>query len=474
MAVKRREFLSAMGRAATGLAAGSPLYSLLQGCATAEAQKWNIVFILSDDQGWNQVGYHGSDFYETPNIDRIAREGMHFTDAYASAPVCSPTRASLMTGKHPARLHLTDYLPGSPFPYAKLVTPRQAACLPLEEVTLAEALKQHGYVTGHFGKWHVSTDKEYKPGRPFDPGSQGFDEVLATARPENDAEYTEDSHYAVEITKRSLEFIEKHKDEPFFCYVSHHVVHRPLLEEEKLISKYEAKPDADKPHHNPIMGAMLERMDTGIGEILQKLDELNLTEKTVVIFYSDNGGLEQLQSQNPLRAGKATIFEGGLRVPMAIRWPGIVASNVKCEVPVNTEDFFPTIMEMVGTRHSVPDIDGKSLIPLLRQQGGIQRDALYWHYPHYHHQGYKPGSAIRIGDYKLIEWYEETLLGEGNQVSLYNLREDIGERNDLANDMPDKVAELRAKLREWRTRVGAQEMSVNPNYDPEKADSRFL
>ncbi|HDQ00727.1 MAG TPA: DUF4976 domain-containing protein, partial [bacterium] len=223
-----------------------------------------------------------------------------------------------------------------------------------------------------------------------------------------------------------------------------------------------------------IMGAMVERMDSGIGDILKKLDELNLAENTIVIFFSDNGGLELLQNQYPLRMGKATIFDGGLKVPLAIRWPGVVQSNTKCSTPVISNDFFPTIMEAVGIKYSIPNIDGVSLLPLLKQAGELKRDAIYFHYPHYHHLGYKPASAIREGDYKLIEWYEEALHGEENPVSLFNVREDVGETNDLAKEMPELAARLRAKLHQWRKAVGAREMTVNPNYDPRKADWRFL
>jgi len=444
------------------------------GCGKpAPKTQLNFVFILADDLGWNQVGFLGNDFYETPNIDLIAQQGMHFTNAYSSAPVCSPTRAGLMTGRHPARLHLTDYIPGSPYPYAKLITPQQAPCLPLEEITIAEMLKEAGYITGHFGKWHLSTDKEYEPGRPFDPGSQGFDDVFTSVKPEEDADPDKDAHHAVEITEKSIRFIEKNKDKPFFLYVSHHVVHRPIMENADLIAKYQAKPDSDQPEHNAIMGAMIERMDTGIGEILRKLDELKLSDHTVVIFYSDNGGLESLQDQTPLRAGKATIFEGGIRVPLAIRWPGIVKAGSHSEALVCSEDFFPTLMEIAGIQIEQLELDGVSLMPVLKQTGKLPREALFWHYPHYHHQGYKPGGAIREGDFKLIEWYEPTLLNEQFQFNLYNLSEDIGETRDLANEMPEKAKQLREKLQQWKKSIKAQEMTINPAYDPQRADWRF-
>jgi arylsulfatase A len=474
MSINRRKFLNTMGKATIGLAGSGALLNFMHGCSAPQEKKWNIVFILSDDQGWNQVGYHGFKFYETPNIDRIAAEGMHFTDAYAAAPVCSPTRASIMTGKYPARLHITDYIPGSPYPYAKVINPQQVPPLSLDEVTIPEMLKQHGYVTGHFGKWHLNSDKEYQPGRPGDPASQGFDEVFTSVKPKEDDDPDKDAHHTIEITDRSLNFIEANKDRPFFCYVSYHAVHRPIMENEELVAKYQAKPGSNEPHQNPIMGAMIERMDSGIGEILDKLNELKLAENTIVIFFSDNGGLEALQSQYPLRMGKATIYDGGLKVPLAIRWPGVVKPGSKCAIPVISNDFFPTSMEGIGIQYSAAAIDGESLVPLLKGSGGLKRDAIYFHYPHYHHLGYKPASAVREGDYKLIEWYEPTLLGEENQISLFNVREDVGETRDLSKQMPELAAKLREKLHQWRKAVGAREMSVNPNYNPEKVDWRFL
>jgi arylsulfatase A len=435
--------------------------------------QFNIVFILADDLGWNQVGYHGTTFYETPNIDLLASQGMQFSNAYTSAPVCSPTRAGLMTGRHPARLHLTDYIPGSPYPFAKLVTQKQAPCLPLEEVTIPEKLKEMGYVTGHFGKWHLSIDKNYEPGRPFDPASQGFDVVYTSVKPPPETDPEKDAHHAIEITEGSLKFIEDYHQQPFFLYVSHHIVHRPLMEKADLIAKYQAKEDSDKPYNNPVMGAMVERLDWSVGEILKKLEEFKLSERTVVVFYSDNGGLEQLQDQDPLRGGKATIFDGGLRVPLAIKWPGVIKAGSRSNDLVTSEDFFPTLMEIAGIAYAKETLDGVSLIPVLNGTGHLDKNTLFFHYPHYHHQGYRPAGAIREGDYKLIEWYEESVLGLDNQVNLYNLKEDIGEAKDLSSQMPEKVADLRKKLHHWRQAVGAQEMTANPNYDQKKADNRF-
>ncbi|RPJ63727.1 MAG: DUF4976 domain-containing protein, partial [Acidobacteria bacterium] len=239
-----------------------------------------------------------------------------------------------------------------------------------------------------------------------------------------------------------------------------------------LIAKYKAKPGSGEPVNHPVMGAMIERMDRGIGPLLAKMDELGLAENTVVVFVSDNGGLEQEQSQAPLRKGKATIYEGGLKVPLAIRWPGVIKPGTRCSTPVISNDLFNTFLEIAGMEHKLKDVDGASLMPLLKQNGGLDRKAIFWHYPHYHHLGFKPAGAVREGDYKLIEWYEETLLKKENQVNLYNVRQDPGETRDLAAEMPGKVADLRAKLHAWRKSVGAQEMTINPNYNPDKAGVR--
>ena len=444
-----------------------------QAQAGGDDRPWNVVFILADDLGWNQVGYHGTTYYRTPNIDRIAAEGMAFSDAYAAASICSPSRASIMTGKYPARLHITDYIPGAPYPYARLSTPQMAAALPLEEVTIPEVLKARGYVSGHFGKWHLSPDKDYVLGRPFDPGSQGFDEVLATVKPEDAADPYSDAHHVEEISERSLQFVEAHRDEPFFLYVSHHVVHRPLIETPERIAAYAKRPESILLANEPTMGAMIEHMDDTIGQLLDTLDELSLSDHTVVVFFSDNGGLELLQDQEPLRGGKAMQWEGGIRVPLAIRWPGVVEPGSVSHVPVSSIDFFPTLADIVGAEPSAADVDGVSLVPLLRQTGPLDRDALYWHYPHYHHLGYKPSGAIREGDYKLIEWYEQSLTGEPHAITLYNVRTDIAEAFDLADAMPDRAATMLAQLRQWRQEVGAQEMTVNPNYDLGRQTMRF-
>ena len=442
--------------------------------ATVDTTPWNVVLFLADDLAWNQVGYHGTTFYETPTIDAVAAAGMTFSNAYSANPVCSPTRASLMTGKNPARLQITDYIPGSPYPYARLLRPAEVPGLPLEEVTIAELFKSQGYATGHFGKWHLNVDKEYVPGRPMDPRSQGFDDVLTTVKPEYEDDPLADAHHAHKITERSLAFVDANRDNAFFLYVTHHVVHRPLLEDPKLIAKYEAKPDADDPVNNAIMGAMIETMDTGFGQILDRIEEHGLTDRTIVIFYSDNGGFEQLQAQDPFRGGKAMIWEGGIRVPLAVKWPGVVEPGSASDELVISDDFFPTIADILDVDELPADIDGLSLLPVLNGSGSLDRDTLYFHYPHYHHLGYKPAGAIRQGDFKLIEWFEGTVAGVGPAVSLFNLADDPGETTDLAADKPELADSLLQQLAAWRQEIGAGEMTINPGYEKARHDWRFV
>jgi arylsulfatase A-like enzyme len=457
-----------VGRAAVGVAGYMALGNTLQNIGKSN-KPLNFVYILADDMGWNQTGYGGSTFYETPNIDKIAREGMYFTNAYAPAPTCSPSRAGIMTGRYPARLHITEYIPGDPYPWAKLTAPKMAPGLPLSEETLAEMLKPKGYVSAMIGKWHLNKDKNYKLGRPGDPMSQGFDFVHTTVKPEYSANPNKDAHHAIEITNEALKFLDENHKKPFFLYVAHHVVHRPIMEHADLIFKYKEKMNSDLDINNPIMGAMIERMDTEIGILLKKIDDLGLRDNTVVVFFSDNGGNRALQAQDPLRGGKSLLYEGGIRVPFAIRWPGVVKPGRKSDEPVIGCDFFPTFAEMAGVKKFDHTIDGVSLVPLLKKGGKLNRKDLFWHFPHYHRFSYKPSGAIREGDYKLIEWYERSMFNEDHPVSLFNLKEDVSERHDLADEMPELADRLWKKLKQWRKDVGAQEMTKNPNFDPKKA-----
>jgi len=469
--MNRREFLKTVGAGVTALTFAGCADALSNLTGSAFGKKPNIVFILADDLGWHELGCYGSNFYETPNIDKLATEGMKFTDAYAAAPVCSPTRASIMTGKYPARLHLTDFIKGGSPKDKKLLTPDWTAYLPLQEVTIAEVLKKAGYATGHFGKWHLNKDKNYKPGRPMDPSSQGFDDVLTTHKPGKGPKspYSQDWHHVRQITERATAFIENNKDRPFFCYVSHNTIHRPEMEKEQLINKYRKKPGADNEeqygHNNPVQAAMIETLDKSVATILKRLDELNLSDNTLVVFFSDNGHLGPKDSR-PLRGSKADLYEGGIREPLIVRWPGVVKPGTTCSVPVISNDFFPTFAEVAGLKVTDPTVDGVSLMPLLTQTGELKRDALYWHYPHYHHQGIGPCGAIRQGRYKLMEWFEKSIDGidTPGAVELYDLAEDMGERHNLAAQMPAKTAELYDKLKIWRESVGAQQMLRNPEY----------
>jgi len=467
--VDRRNFLKLAGAGAASIVVSGCSLSASRSSRRTVMTKPNIVFILADDLGWHQLGCYGSNFYETPNLDNLAKQGIRFTDAYAAAPVCSPTRASIMTGKYPARLHLTDFIKGASPKDRKLLTPEWTPYLPLEQVTIAEVLKSAGYVTGHFGKWHLNKDKNYKPGRPGDPGSQGFDEVLTTRKPSKSPKgiYEQDWHHVRQITEAATAFIERHRDRPFFCYVPHNSIHRPEIEKDELVQKYRNKPGADNDvkygHNNPVQAAMLETLDKSVGTILKKLDELGLADNTLVIFFSDNGHLGPKDSR-PLRGSKGDLYEGGIRVPLIIRWPSVVKPGRVCRQPVISNDFFATLCEAAGRSGAASATDGVSLVPLLEGTGSLRRDALYWHYPHYHHQSLGPCGAVRRGKYKLIEWFEKSIDDREDALELYDLEKDIGERNNLAGRMPQLTQQLYSRLRQWRKSVGAQEMKRNPGY----------
>lgn len=460
--MNRRDFLKAASATAASLALG--------GCFESESMlikkdhpRPNILLIMADDLGLHQLGCYGSRFYETPNIDGLASSGMRFTNAYAACPVCSPTRASIMTGKYPARLHLTDYIPGQAPKDRKLVTPEWTKHLGAEEVTIAESLKQAGYATGHFGKWHLNIDKKYRPGRPGDPGSQGFDDVLTTHKPTAGpkSRYEQDWHHVREITERAVAFIETNKSTPFFCYVTHNSIHSPEVEKKALIRKYAEKPGArtDK-RNNPKQAAMLETLDKSVGTIMKKLKELKLEGNTLVVFFSDNGQLGPKQGQ-PLRGSKADLYEGGIRMPLIVRQPGVVQAGSVCEEVVISTDFFPTFNQIAGVTGAAADIDGVSLFDLLKvPEAKLDRKAVYWHFPHYHGSGLGPQGAVRLGRYKLIEWFEKSAFNEKGAFELYDLINDPGEKKNLADNLPKVTAKLKENLRSWRKQVGAQMMKI--------------
>ncbi len=442
------------------------VFGAIQSSVASELAQPNIVFILVDDLGRHQLSCYDDSFYETPHIDRLVEEGMRFDNAYAAAAICSPTRASIMTGKYPARLHLTDFIPGGRTTNRKLQTPEWSKGLPVEETTVAEALKAAGYATGHFGKWHLNRDKKYELGRDGDPGSQGFDDVLTTHKPKAGpaSPYEEDWHHVRQITERSLAFIEKHRDQPFFCFVTHNSIHDPEIEKRQLIDKYAEKAGAQKNGlKNPKQAAMLETLDMSIGVIMDRLRALDLEQDTVVVFFSDNGQLGP-KNGKPFRGSKADLYEGGIRMPLIVRWPGIVAAGSVCEEIVISNDFFPTFCELAGGGNVVSQakVDGCSLLPLLREPASsLARDSVCWHYPHYHGRGLGPQGAIRRGRYKLIEWFEKSVMGEAGAFELYDLEKDPGEQNNLAISMPDLSGELARSLQQWRIEVGAQMMTVS-------------
>jgi arylsulfatase A-like enzyme len=439
---------------------------LLLGAAAED--KPNFVFILIDDLGATDLGCAGSTFYETPNIDRLASRGMMFTNAYSACTVCSPTRASLLTGKYPARLHLTDWIPGSGRPKAKLKIPDWTQALPLEEHALPRALKTAGYVSASLGKWHLGNEDHSPEKAGFDVNVGGTHQgsppsyfnpyKIRTITGGEKGEYLTDR-----LTDEAVRFMRQNRDTPFFVYLPHYAVHNPLQGKPELVEKYKAKAKPDQVHRNPVYAAVIESVDQSVGRIAAALDELKISEKTVVIFTSDNGGLMSNTSNAPLRVGKGSAYEGGVRVPLIVSWPGKIAAGKTCDVPVITPDWYPTMLDLAGVKPlPLQIVDGASLVPLLRGKDSLSREALYWHYPHYHPGGATPYGAVRQGDWRLVEFFED------NRIELYNLKNDVGETKDLASEMPDKARELQRNLADWRASVGAQMPSPNPNYEPPK------
>ena len=434
------------------------LVTLVLAASGVAQDRPNIVFILADDLGWSQVGAYGNDAYRTPNIDRLASEGLRFTNAYSAAAVCSPTRAALMSGKHPAKLRLTDFIRGSNPEGKPLTQPDWHKRLDLEITTLAEVFRRNGYRTAHFGKWHLSQDKRPPDSLPFNPDRQGFDEILVTYKPvvgESDAEV--DPHNVQRITDHAIRFLEDRGDEPFFLYLPHNSIHDPVMESRERIQRHEGKARLEELEIMPTLAAMVERLDNGVGQVLEKIDDLGLRDRTMVVFYSDNGGKETYARQDPLRAGKGWLYEGGIRVPLVVRWPGRVMPGTTTDHLLTTVDFFPTFLDILGDPDASEDLDGESFLDVLAGgQADVSR-TLYWHYPHYHlGSGMPPAGAIRQGRYKLVEWYEGSIAGHGVAFELFDLDADIFETRNLAGSEPETARRLKADLASWRARVGAQ------------------
>jgi arylsulfatase A-like enzyme len=449
-----------------------------------EAAKPNIVFFLADDLGFMDIGANNPQtFYETPNIDRLAIRSMRFTEGHSSCPVCSPSRASLMTGKYPPRLGVTDYISRGNYAQGELAAAPNQNHIALEEVTIAERLRAAGYATFMAGKWHLGDGA-------FSPNAQGFGPGLTSDQsgmfyypPGNTAapEPALDPHTTDRIADLAVRFIEAHREEPFFVYVPFLDVHTPLQAPADLVAKYERKKSSAPPdswgrerqrkvrlvQNHAVYAAMVEQMDRAVGRVLAAVEQAGLAGRTIVIFTSDNGGLSTSEghptSNLPLRAGKGWPYEGGIRVPLIINAPGITRPGSVCRTPVITTDYYPTLLELAGLA-TAPEqqLDGVSLVPLLKA-GTLGPRMLFWHYPHYGNQGGAPCGFVRDGDWKLIEWYED------QSRELFDLHDDPGERHDLAAANPDRVNSLAARLNAWRREVGA--VMPTPNAGPAAKDA---
>jgi arylsulfatase A-like enzyme len=459
----------------------------------------NIILILVDDLGWRDLSCYGSDFYETPNLDRLAAESMTFSDAYAACPVCSPTRASLLTGKYPATVGVTDWIDWASWVHparGKLVDVPYIDHLPLEETSLAFALKEGGYHTWHVGKWHLGTEAYY-------PQHHGFDVNIAGCMwgsptngyfsPYNIPGFEDGSqgeYLTDRLTDEAIYLIENCDDQPFFLNLWYYTVHTPIQAKAEHIQKFEIKakqmgidqidpfeigepfPTEHKQHlnvtrrtlqSNPVYAAMIYALDENIGRLLKTLESTGQSDNTVVIFTSDNGGLATAEGSPtcnaPLSEGKGWMYEGGTREPFIVRWPGVVRAGTTCSVPITSPDFYPTILEIAELPlRPEQHVDGVSLLSLLNGAQSLEREAIFWHYPHYGNQGGTLGSSIRVGDYKLLHFFED------DRIELYNLREDISEDCDLAAEMPVLAGQLKKRLDDWRAQVEAKIPQPNPDY----------
>ena len=430
--------------------------TIIGGCDN-EAKTPNVVFILADDLGWAQTSAYGSDYYHTPNIDRLAVEGIRFTNAYAAAAVCSPTRASIMTGKYPARLHLTDFIAGNKRDIYPLTQPDWQKHLPLHEYTLGELFKDHDYRTASFGKWHLSPESTGPESLPYNPDKQGFDEYFIIGKPTKVTDPEDDPHGSDSIGHNAIEFIRKNAGQPFFLYAAFSAIHNPLVERSDSIASWQKVEGSDRPENNPVIGAMLSRLDRNIGKILSVLDELELADNTIVVFYSDNGGLEKDADQALLRKGKGWLYEGGIRVPLIIRWPGSIDPGRVSSQIVSSIDFMPTFCEILE-QEPPQNIDGISLLDHLKSEELLPGRDIFWHYPHYHSgSDMVPAGAIRKGNWKLIEWYEKSLLYSGESAfELYDLENDLGETVNLADSLNSITMKLAGDLKRWRDNTDVQ------------------
>lgn len=440
----------------------------------------NVVFILVDDLGWTDTSSYGSEYYETPNIDELAKKGVKFTNAYAASNVCSPTRASIITGKYPASLHLTDFIPGKTEPNTILLPPNWTKYLDNSQQTIADILKENGYATAHIGKWHLGKEDIYWPknfgfdiniggwssGQPIKNNNKNINGYFSPyGNPQ-----LEDGQVGEYLTNRlaneAAQYIKQNKSKPFFLNLWFYSVHTPLQAQEDKIQKYKAKINTSKNHKNPTYAAMIEHMDDAVGKTIKTLKEYHLDTNTIIVFTSDNGGLvgnhprfvEKVTSNYPLKSGKGDMYEGGIRVPTIIYYPSKIKPKVE-DTPIMSIDFLPTLLELTQVKNvDKSEFEGVSLAKLLIDNEEIKNRPLFWHYPHYHTEGAVPYSAVRFNNYKLIHNLEN------DELELYNLNYDLGEKNNIAHKNLEITYYLYNMLQKWKKKINAQEPIVNPNY----------
>lgn len=489
----RRDFLKTLGM-------GTAAMALPYGVWSAPTQRRpNLLLILADDLGWRDLGCYGSTFHETPNLDALARHGMRFTQAYAANPLCSPTRASILTGLYPARIGITApvchlpeerleaTLPEKAAPRQKVIPCTSATRLKLEYLTLAEVLREAGYRTAHFGKWHLGPE-------PYDPLHQGFEvDFPHWSGPGPAGSYVAPwkfpnlqgrpgEHIEERLAEEVVRFIRQHRNEPFFVNYWCYSVHSPWDARKELVEKYRARVDPQNPQRNPLYAAMVESLDTAVGRVMEALRELGLEERTIVIFFSDNGGVdfwieERMKerygmevpptSNLPLRGGKASLYEGGTRVPCIIVWPGVTPPGSESDAIIQSIDFFPTILEMLEIEPPKGlKLDGISIVPALQRSGPLKREAIFCHFPHHTPAaGQAAGVYVRQGEWKLIRLFHDGP-DFAHRYELYNLREDLGETRNLAATMPEKVKELDGLIEAFLKETGAVLPRPNPAYNP--------
>lgn len=453
-------------------------------CTGNPDEKPNVILFVVDDLGWTDLGCYDSDLYQTLAVDRLAREGMQFTDAYTACTVWSPTRASLMTGKYPARLHCTDWITGHKRPYARMTVPDWTMYVDTSEYTLAEALRDEGYHTIHLGKWHLGEAEIYWPEfQGFDINVGGW--KVGSPRGEKGRRYfspynnprlpdgPRDEYLTERLAEEAVGFIRDHSasSQPFFMNFWFYNVHLPLNAREEKVYKYREQVAESANHFNPVYAAMVEHMDDAVGAVIQTLEETGQDQNTLIIFTSDNGGIvgnsgsgnRRSTSNAPLRSGKGDMYEGGVRVPFIAWWSGKIPAGTTCSEPLISPDVYPTILGFLGIQNEKARrqiADGVDFSQTILYDEPPEREAIFWHYPHYHAEGARPYSAIRKDEWKLLKVFDE----EGLQ--LFNLAEDLSESTDLWGEYPEKAAELLGDLEQWWKEVDAQFATENPAYDP--------